>query len=129
MKTIGRRDMLKTGSKGLMGALLLTSSACGKLLIGPDPANSPASNFDILWKTVDEKYSYFTYKNIDWNAVYAKYRPKVKDGMKSEELFQVMDDMLFELHDGHVNLISSFNVSRNWEWYLGYPQNFNNTIL
>ncbi len=129
MRTTSRRNMLKMGSKGLMGALLLTSSACERLLIGPDPANTPANNFDLLWKTVDEKYSYFTYKNIDWNAIYAKYRPLVKDGMKQEELFDVMADMLYELRDGHVNLTSKFNISRNWDWYLNYPQNFNSTIL
>ncbi|MES2732905.1 MAG: S41 family peptidase [Bacteroidota bacterium] len=108
---------------------LLSFSSCEKLFIEPDPQNTAVSNFDLLWKTVDEKYSYFTYKNIDWKAVYAKYRPQVQDGMKEEDLFKVMQDMLFELRDGHVNLYSKFNTSRNWEWYLGYPQNFSPTIL
>jgi hypothetical protein len=78
---------------------------------------------------VDERYSYFSYKNIDWKAVYNQYRPKVQEGMRDEDLFNVMADMLYELRDGHVNLSSNFNVSRNWDWYLDYPQNFNQTVL
>ncbi|MBC7921672.1 MAG: S41 family peptidase [Ferruginibacter sp.] len=110
-------------------ALLVTLPACERLLIEPDPASTPVTNFDLLWKTVDEKYSYFSYKNIDWNATYAKYRPLVRNDMRSEELFDIMADMLYELRDGHVNLISSFDVSRNWEWYLGYPPNYNPVLI
>ena len=122
-----RKTVLKIVVSLLIALLFLAS--CERVLISPDPESTAVSNFDQLWKTVDEKYSYFTYKNIDWNAVYAKYRPRVKDGMKSEELFDIMAEMLFELRDGHVNLYSRFNVSRNWEWYLGYPQNYNSTII
>ena len=110
-------------------ALLVLLPACERGLIEPDPASTPVTNFDLLWKTVDEKYSYFSHKNIDWNATYAKYRPRVRDGMPKEELFGIMADMLFELRDGHVNLIAPFNVSRNWEWYLGYPQNYNPVLI
>jgi hypothetical protein len=109
--------------------ILFLFASCEKALIQPDPESTAVNNFDQLWKTVDEKYSYFTYKNIDWNAVYTKYRPRVKNGMRNDSLFNVMAAMLYELKDGHVNLYSSFNVSRNWEWYLGYPQNYNNTII
>ncbi len=113
----------------LLVSLVIGLSACEQALIKPNPANKPVENFDLLWKTVDEKYSYFTYKNIDWKALYGKYRPRIKDDMSEEELFRVMGDMLYELKDGHVNLVSPFDVSRNWEWYLGYPANFNETIL
>jgi hypothetical protein len=125
--TTKSQSVLKVAAVWMVGLLFLSS--CERALISPDPERTAVSSFDQLWKTVDEKYSYFTYKNIDWNAVYAKYRPRVKNGMKSEDLFNVMAEMLFELRDGHVNLFSRFNVSRNWEWYLGYPQNYNNTII
>ena len=37
--------------------------------------------------------------------------------------------MLAELKDGHVNLYSSSNMARYWDWYLDYPRNFNEGII
>ena len=37
--------------------------------------------------------------------------------------------MLAELKDGHVNLYSSSNMGRYWDWYLDYPRNFNEGII
>lgn len=104
-------------------------SSCEKILIAPGPENTAVRNFDLLWKLLDEKYAYFAYKDVDWKAVYDAYRPKVYDGMGEAELFAVMADMLNELRDGHVNLTSDFNRSRNWDWYLDHPQNFDKTLL
>ena len=122
---------MMTHSYVKIGTLLLLSVlvACERALIEPDPANEPVENFNLLWKTVDEKYSFFEYKGIDWDEVYQRYRPRVRNDMNESELFQVMDDMLYELRDGHVNLISDFDVARNQDWYLDYPANFDETIL
>lgn len=109
--------------------LFLFSAGCEKALIEPDPTNEAVANFDLLWKTVDEKYSYFDFKNIDWDSVYQVYRPMIREDMSQQELFDVMDEMLYVLQDGHVNLNSGFDVSRNWTWYLQYPQNFDYSLL
>ena len=111
----------------LIFAWVLT--ACEQVLIEPDPANNPVENFDLLWKTVDEKYSFFDFKNIDWDDAYRRYRPLVTENMSEEALFKVMADMLFELRDGHVNLTSDFDVSRNWDWFQDYPANYDGTTL
>lgn len=114
---------------GLCVLLIGLFVSCERLFIEPDPANNPVENFDLLWKTVDEKYSFFAFKNIDWDDAYRRYRPQVTDDMSEEELFELMADMLFELRDGHVNLTSDFDVSRNWDWFQDYPANFDETIL
>ena len=49
--------------------------------------------------------------------------------MPNDGLFQVLDSMLAELKDGHVNLYSSSNIARYWDWYLDYPRNFNEGII
>ena len=117
-------------SKIFIFILLLSSfSSCKKLFIKPDDANTRAANFDLLWKTLDEKYSYFDYKKIDWKALRDKYRPLALTAKDEVALFQVMNNMLYELKDGHVNLVSYFNISRNWEWYLDYPANFDYNII
>ena len=109
--------------------LLTTLVSCENLFIKPDPENTPINNFELLWKEVNERYTFFDYKNIDWDASYRKYRPLINDGMNEQELFDVMAEMMNDLRDGHTNLISDFDVSRNYSWYLDYPQNFNATII
>lgn len=103
--------------------------ACEEAFIDDSPANDPQNNFDILWTTLDEKYSLFPIKKLDWDSVYAAFSPRIYPEMSDEELFAVMDSMLYLLRDGHTNLVSDFNVSRNWEWYLNYPDNFNYELV
>jgi hypothetical protein len=91
--------------------------------------STPTDNFNLLWKVVDESYCYLDYKNIRWDSIKTVYATKVSDGMSDKELFDVCADMLNELKDGHVNLYSDFNVSRYWDWYLDYPQNYNGTLI
>ena len=87
--------------------------------------NSPQGNFEALWKIIDEQYCFLDYKQIDWNAIHDKYQPLITSNMPNDGLFQVLDSMLAELKDGHVNLYSSSNMGRYWDWYLDYPRNFN----
>lgn len=94
-----------------------------------NPADNPQENFDILWNTINEKYSFLGLKNINWDSIRNHYEPLVTDDISNNDLFNIMDSMLYDLEDGHVNLISPFNVSRNWNWYLNYPDNFNREVL
>ena len=34
-------------------------------------------NFEALWTIMDEHYSFFDYKQVDWNEVHARYRALV----------------------------------------------------
>jgi hypothetical protein len=97
-------------------------------LDGDKYTSSPRQNFEALWHLIDENYCFFEYKSIDWDAVYTKYSPKVTDTMSRYELFKVLGDMLCELKDGHTNLVSTFNVSRFWDWSENYPDNYNSLI-
>jgi hypothetical protein len=109
--------------------LTLFFGSCEKLFLADDPESDPVSNFEYLWQEANNKYSYFEYKSVDWDAVYDTYRPLVHNAMSDRELFDVLADMLFELKDGHVNLTSAFDRSRNWDWFLDYPPNFNENIV
>lgn len=94
-----------------------------------DIVDDAEGNFDMLWKICDEYYCYFDYKEIDWNSVYATYRPRVHNGMSDGELFKVCADMLAELKDGHVNLSYSYDGSRYWKWNEDYPENYSERIV
>ncbi len=103
--------------------------ACEKLMIEKDPDNSPENNFELLWNIIDRNYSFFEYKNINWDSIKHIYQPKINDSMTNRQLFDVMSDMLFELRDGHVNLYWGTERSKNWDWYSDYPANFNYNLL
>ena len=85
-------------------------------------------NFEALWTIMDEHYSFFDYKQVDWNAVHSRYRALVSNEMTDRELFDVCGDMLKELRDGHTNLIASHDVSRYWIWE-HCPVNYDERII
>ena len=94
--------------------------------------DSPTGNFEALWKIIDEHYCFFNYKEkeygLNWNDVYSKYRQRISDSMTSDQLFEVMADMLGELRDGHVNLSRAADFARYWSWHEDYPSNFSDTL-
>jgi hypothetical protein len=104
-------------------------SSCEKVLISGDPVNTPQNNFNVLWNTINEKYTFFDLKKINWDSVKRVWQPRVVDTTNDVQLFRVMDSMLYALKDGHTNLFGAFNFSRNWDWYLNYPDNFNANVL
>ena len=91
--------------------------------------NTPYGNFEALWQILDEGYCYFEYKEIQWDEIYEEYSQKITPNMTQEELFEVLGDLTRELKDGHVNLSSTFNLARYWEWYEDYPRNFSEEIV
>ncbi len=104
-------------------------SACERLLIEDDLNNDPLTNFNYVWETIDENYSFFEYKGINWDEIGESYRDSVYPGMSDYKLFDIIAHMLNELQDGHVNITSPFNVSRYWEWEKKNPKNFNWEII
>jgi hypothetical protein len=99
------------------------------LFMEANPSTAPTAIFDEAWTFVDQEYSFFEFKNIDWQDVRTQFEPLVSDTMNNEQLFDVLADMLFVLRDGHVNLSASFDRSRNWRWFLNHPPNYDYNLL
>lgn len=91
----------------------LAFASCERAFMEADVDDTPTSVFNYLWDKVDQQYAFFDIKGVDWDSVRDVYRPLVNDDMSDEELFAVCAAMLNTLRDGHTNLISSFDVSRN----------------
>lgn len=108
-------------------ALFLTLAAvltsCAKLTFEDRGASTdPFINFDYLWREVDEKFSYFELKQIDWDQVRTTERAKLYEGMSEDSLFKVLGGMLEQLKDDHTNLISDFQISSFGVQFLGQDQ-------
>lgn len=95
---------------------------------GKDPYD-PYANFDVLAETVGNRYCFFADKDIDWKALCQEYRAKITPKTEQIELFFIMSDLLDNLKDGHVNLVSKFNTSYYKKWWTDYPQDFDMRTL
>ena len=93
--------------------LAFAFTSCERAFMEKDEPSNPVNVFDYLWNQVDQQYAFFDVKNIDWDSVREVYRPMVNDNMSNDSLFRVCAAMLNTLQDGHTNLISGFDVSRN----------------
>jgi hypothetical protein len=93
-------DSIYFGTRGAASRMV-----CHRLQRRPDlttrPADTPLNNFDVFWTAYAENYPFFALRHVDWDAVRAKYRPRVKADTKPEELFAIFREMIEPLHDAH----------------------------
>ncbi len=124
-----KKTLLYALSLTVIAAMITPLQSCEKLFMGPDAQDDPVTIFEEIWDFTDKHYSFFEYKGIDWHNIYNRYRPGVTDNMNPVQLFDLCASMLYELRDGHVNLVSAFDRSRYWEWYLDSPENFSYPLI
>ena len=77
------------------------------------------NNYEAFWNMVNENYcflgtSFGNDKNVDWQAVYDKWMPIVKNEVTEEyELFNIIGKSLDVLKDGHIWMESDFKYYTN----------------
>lgn len=95
--------------------------------------NTPSGNLDALWTILDEHYCFFPEKQaefgVDWDECHMRYKAMLTPQMSREQLFEVCGKMICELRDGHVNLSSSFNTARYWQWFEAFPVNYSDSLM
>jgi len=92
--------------------------------------DSLRGTFEAFWQIMDEHYCYFDEKGVDWDGVHDKYAPLFQDSIRTQfQLFQVLDEMVDTLRDGHINVYAPFNIARYWSWWEDYPDNFDDNLL
>ena len=109
--------------------LILLCMGCSRVITNSVPENTPESNFEYLWQEYDRLYVAFELKGVDWDSVYAIYRPQVKSQTTDEELFLITSNMLALLRDGHVNLYTPLGNYSYTAWRDQYPRNYDREIL
>ncbi|WP_323746336.1 S41 family peptidase [Catenulispora pinisilvae] len=70
----------------------------------PTPA-TPIETFDVFWQTFAENYPFFAQHGVDWNQVYAAYRPQVTAKTTDAQLRDILAAMIKPLNDAHVGLV------------------------
>jgi len=57
--------------------------------------------FEELWQIIKDEYLYADFNGLDWNAIYKEYSELVRTGMRTEEFYLSMDEMIARLGDDH----------------------------
>lgn len=119
-------------SRYLILHLLLSVLAFASCVTQEVEEDTRRGNFEALWRTLDEHYCFFSYKNeeygLDWNQVREKYSPAIAETMTERQLFEVLAEMTYELRDGHVNLYAAHDVARYGDWFDRYPMNQSDSL-
>jgi len=66
--------------------------------------DDPELNFEVMWHTFDQHYAFFAQRNVDWDAVYAEFRPRISKETTKKELGNTLKEILQRLGDAHVSL-------------------------
>jgi carboxyl-terminal processing protease len=91
---------------GCLLALLVIAGlyGCDTMFLGPDPENTPVTNFEIFWSDFDRYYAQFEVRHIDWDSVYAVTRPRITAGMSDRQLYDILAGLVGDINDMHVGL-------------------------
>lgn len=81
----------------------LTQSVAGGFAGAPSDARQ--ESFDIVWRTVKDKHFDPTLGGLDWNKVREQYSPRAAAAKSNTEFYDVLRQMLGELHQSHFNII------------------------
>jgi len=107
------KSIRNLGLIGMVGLVL----GCQDTLLGPEPPNTPGSNFDVFWQGFDQHYSYFPLKGVNWDSVYQVYRPQINDNTTDDELFNILVEIGRVLQDGH------YFITNDADYFFSYYGN------
>lgn len=109
----------------LVAIISISLSGCEKELNLGESKSTQTAVFDDLWNFMNTHYAMFTLKKVNWKQVYDEFRPQVKDEMSDQELYRLINSMLYTLKDGHVSLMTKTDTATYLNFYKPFPKNFN----
>jgi carboxyl-terminal processing protease len=75
------------------------------------PADVQKQVFEHVVEIIQKVYVYPDFNGRDWDGIVAAYRTKVQAGLNTEEFYQAMEMMVFELGDEHSRFESPVEVT------------------
>ena len=91
--------------------ILIIFSGCEKIFFPDQPVNSPVNNYNIFWEDFNLYYGQFDIRRVNWDSVNTIYRPQVNSKSTDTALFNVFNNIIQLLKDGHVNVYSPLGVA------------------
>ncbi|RSK40096.1 S41 family peptidase [Hymenobacter perfusus] len=70
----------------------------------PTAPSLPEQSFEQFWQAFRDHYAFFPLKQVDWDATYRTYRPRITAQTPQDSLVQVFERMVAPLHDGHITI-------------------------
>src|SRR6476659_4719166 len=68
--------------------------------------------FQKVWEVVRDKFFDPDLNGVDWNAVHARYAPLVPSVRSDDDLYDLLDRMMSELHSSHMEIIRPDSIAR-----------------
>lgn len=112
----------------ITGIVLSSLYSCSENIL-EEPSTSKKDIFEDCWKTIDERYSYFELKGINWNAAHTRFANNITEDMSDDAFFDSLSVMLDLLKDGHSGLKSNFNYHGDMNFFINRPENFNSRLI
>ena len=81
------------------------------VLINVFGQNKYEKDFQEFWEIIDNNHAYLKKQNIDWNKVKELYLPKSKSIKNRYEFVSLLEEVIRELHNGHVSLNTNYKTS------------------
>ena len=108
---------------------MLFLASCASIFFGKDNTGSNLECYDFLTKTIDERYSLFDVKEVNWDLAKTEYRALMADSLSDQDMLKVLGHLIGNLEDGHTNIYGVFDFTRYWDWYLNYPSNYDSELI
>ena len=68
-------------------------------------------DFEEFWEIINNNYAYFHQQGIDWKKVKEIYKPIAAKIQDDTSFIRFLENLLFELHNGHVSLNTNLKTS------------------
>lgn len=121
--------------KKILTLLILAATlvSCEKVETTKSVNNDPVTNYEAMWKIMNDHYIFTAYKGVDWDAERAEMLPRVAAAKDDFELFDLMVESLSPFRDGHMALVSDFR-SFSGDFKMDengnrYPENYVSSLI
>lgn len=88
------------------------------------------SSYNYLCKQLEDHYVYFDYKGLDFQNIKTTYASQINNSMSDEDYFEVLQNFIRELKDGHANIYTPFTSSTVGDSFIeGYADNYDVDVI
>ncbi len=92
--------------------IIFCLSYCESIIFDED-INDPRYVYDAFWNELDRNFSFFTYRDLDWDFVYTETKSRITSNTTSSELYDIFNYIIQLLGDGHTNVYTPHGIAKS----------------